>query len=209
LIPAVPLDGGRILRSILSRLLRPRTADKIVLAFGVIVAIAIGAAGLLAGDLILLIMAVVVLSGVGMEFRAAWMRARLRGYLVDQVMAKPVEVIAPTTPLEVVVDKILNSPHTAFAVVNDVHEYIGLVTISSVALAMRKGNDQAPVSEYMLTDIPQLKCHDDLLNAYEQLMESGHSVLPVVEERRVLGLLSHNQIIKVMQFGLMIEADEA
>lgn len=203
LIPAVPLDGGRILRSVLSRVLRPRLADRIVLAFGVVVSILIGAAGLLAGDLILLIMAVVVLSGVGMEFRAVWMRDRLRGFTVDQAMAKPVEVIAPNTPLEVVVDKILNSPHTAFAVVTPDLEYAGLITISSVARAMRAGNDQAPASQFMLTDLPLLGIRDDLLSAYDQLIDSGHSVLPVVEDGRALGLLSHSQVMKVRQFGLI------
>jgi stage IV sporulation protein FB len=207
MIPAVPLDGGRILRSVLSRVMRPRTADAIVLGFGLVVSVLIGAAGILAGDLILLIMAVVILSGVGMEFRAAWMTARLRGYTVNQAMAKPVEVIAPDTRLEVVVDNILNSPHTAFAVVNPDLEYAGLITISAVARAMRQGNDQAPVSQFMLTDLPQLRYRDDLLNAYDQLVDSGHSVLPVVEEGRILGMLSHSQVMKVMQFGLMDDGD--
>jgi stage IV sporulation protein FB len=161
----------------------------------------LGLLGLFSGDLILLIMAVVVLSGAGLEFRTSRMRNRLRGFRVGQVMATPVEVIAPSTRLEVVVDKILNSPHTAFTVVNAEHKYIGLVTLSSVARAMRKGKNTSPASEYMLTDAPELNTRDDLLKAYDLLLESGRSVLPVVEEGRVLGLLSHSQIMKVMQFG--------
>ena len=116
-------------------------------------------------------------------------------------MATPVEVIAPTTRLEVVVDKILNSPHTAFAVVNAEHEYIGLVTLSTVARAMSEGENTSPTSDYMLIDAPELDRRDDLLQAYDILLESGRSVLPVVEERHVLGLLSHSQIMKVMQVG--------
>jgi tRNA nucleotidyltransferase (CCA-adding enzyme) len=143
-----------------------------------------------------------------MEFRSARMRDRLRGYTVEQAMARPVEVIAPNTRLEVVVDKMLNSPHTAFAVVNSDHEYAGLMTISAIALAMREGDDQAPVSQFMLTDLPLLRFRDDLLSAYDLLFESGHSVLPVVEEGRILGLLSHSQIMKVMQFGLMEDIEE-
>lgn len=201
LIPALPMDGGRILRAVLTRLSSAKAADRIVLVIGLMVAVALGFLGFLAADLLLLIMAVVVLSGAGLEFRSARMRNRLRGFRVGQVMATPVEVIAPSTRLEVVVDKILNSPHTAFAVVNAEHEYIGLVTLSSVARAMREGENTSPASEYMLVEVPELDRRDDLLQAYDLLLESGRSVLPVVEEKHVLGLLSHSQIMKVMQFG--------
>jgi CBS domain-containing protein len=201
LIPALPLDGGRILRAGLTRIWSAKAADRVVLAFGLMVAVGLGVLGLLAGDLILLIMAVVITSGAGFEFRSARMRNRLRGFRVGQVMATPVEVIAPTTRLEVVVDKILNSPHTAFAVVNAEHEYIGLVTLSTVARAMKEGENTSPTSDYMLIDAPELGRRDDLLLAYDTLLESGRSVLPVVEGRHIVGLLSHSQIMKVMQFG--------
>jgi Zn-dependent protease/predicted transcriptional regulator len=206
LIPAMPLDGGRIVRSFLARFLSPGAADRILLGFGILTTAILGAFGLLAADLLLLIMAVVILSGAGLEFRSASMRNRLHGFRVEQAMATPVEVIAPATRLEVVVDKILNSPHTAFAVVNADHEYIGLVTMSTVARAMREGDAQAPASDYMLVDIPLLGQDETIYRAYDLLIQSGHSVLPVVEEGRVLGLLSHSQIMKVMQFGLIEES---
>ena len=97
LLPAYPLDGGRIVRALLRRPLGRRPATVVVTVLGVLIGTVLAGAGYLLGDPLLVIGALFIIVMSGLEYRNGWQRRRLAGRGVDVVLRRADE--APTARL--------------------------------------------------------------------------------------------------------------
>jgi len=189
LLPAYPLDGGRVLRSFLERSHDLETSTRIAARVGRALAVVMIAVGLFA-NLFLVIIGVFVWLGASAEEAATIVHVRLRGHVVrDAMLVDPVTFEA-ATPVRDVVAVIRRYAQRTFPVTYG-DDYVGL--LHSRGLEAVSGD--LTLGQVLDRDAPTLTADQDLEAAtFEVLVPSQRPALAVVDDRRVVGLLSRDDV---------------
>jgi CBS domain-containing protein len=189
LLPAFPMDGGRVLRAILATRLDHARATRIAASIGQFVAIGFAGLGLLGGNPILLFIALFVFLGASAEARHEEMRWAMRGVPVRSAMLTRFRSLAPTHSMTEAADELIAGSQAEFPVL-DHDRLVGVLTRQAIVSAIRHGRGEASVGETMkpVTDAPAPDA--SLQEVFERLQGDGERVVPVVENGRVVGLLT-------------------
>ncbi len=209
LIPGFPLDGGRVFRAIVWWATNNfQTATRVAVGAGHVVAFIFILGG------IFLIFAGAFLSGIWLILIGWFLNSAaeasgretqqvelFRGVTVRQAMnPQPVTVQPQATLSEVVHDHILQRAVRALPVVQD-GGLVGMVTVNEVRSVPREEWDQTPVSSVMTRreDLQTVGPDEELTNALTILAEHDINQLPVVEDGRLVGLLSRSNVMRLLQ----------
>jgi Zn-dependent protease len=187
MLPAFPMDGGRVLRALLAMPLGRSRATQIAAVVGRVMAGVFVAAGLLSGNLMLVLVALFVWVGAGEEAAAARSRAGLAGLPASAVMVRDFTTLDPDDRLDSIARLVLTGFQRDFPVVVG-RRIVGVLTRSD----LRQGLDELPantrVMQVMRRDFPTSGPDEPAERWVSQL--SGHSVIPVVEHGELVGLLT-------------------
>jgi hypothetical protein len=152
LIPALPLDGGRILRSLLALALPHQQATQIAGAISRVLAVALGLWGLLAFNLFMLLIAIFIYMSGNAETKMGQIEALLKGIPVHEVMNHQVRTVGTNLSVMELKQRMLEEHHLGFPVVDDSGELQGIITLREV-----QGQDPAAeVRQLMRTDVPAI-----------------------------------------------------
>jgi hypothetical protein len=132
LIPAFPLDGGRVLRALLALKLPFARATRVAATIGRVLAIALGLYGLLNFDFMLAFVALFIFAAAGAEGEAVAVREKLRGLEVTEVLDRHSTVLTPEMPAHVAFERLLPSHQPAMAVVDQGGGFLGVVTAAGL-----------------------------------------------------------------------------
>lgn len=200
LIPAFPLDGGRILRSLLALAIGMPRATQIAVVVGQAIAIGLGVFGVLSGNFLLALIAVFVFFGAGQE-TAAMNFARSRSLLdtkkVGDAYNKHALSLAVGDKISTVVDFILTSYQPDFAVMQGARP-IGIVTRNDVIRSLASLDYDAYVTEVMQREFERVDADRSLEEARVALTEKGARVAAVMRGQDYLGLVSLDDIQEAM-----------
>jgi Zn-dependent protease/CBS domain-containing protein len=198
LIPAFPMDGGRVLRSLLATVMPQTQATDVAVRVGQGFAWLLGLGGLLTGNLIWILIAIFVYSGAAQEGRMTRIRAILEGMKVRQAFSRDVQAISPDDPVSRAADLTLESFQADFPVC-DGGEIVGLLTHTDIVRALKLRESETPVRQVMKTDVPTLNPDDGLFEVHQQLQSSGLDALPVIEDGQFAGLLTSRDVNEAYQ----------
>lgn len=183
LIPAFPLDGGRILRALLAmRLDRPRAtryAARVGQAFAVVFAI-IG----LYGNPFLLLIAIFLFFAAEAEARQERMRASFSGYRARDAMITRYESLAPETTIEDAGRLLLQTTQQEFPVVATGGRLVGMVTRRDLVEAMRRSGSGTPVSAFMVADLQTVPEDEPLEVVMAKISKSATRAVAVINRAR-------------------------
>lgn len=216
LIPGFPLDGGRVLRSILwaatgSLRRATRWASWVGQAIGWLL-IAAGLATLFGFAVPILgagafqgLWAIFIgwfLNGAALQsYRQVVIHDVLRGVPVARLMRPPSPPVPPTLPVgDLVHDRILGTDERAFPVAEDGH-LSGLICLDDVRKAPREDWDTTPVSRLM-TPADRLATvgpEEDAGQAFDELARRDVNQLPVVSGGRLVGMLTRQDLLRWLQ----------
>jgi Zn-dependent protease/CBS domain-containing protein len=205
LIPAFPMDGGRVLRSLLATVLHQTQATDVAVRIGQAFAWLLGLGGLLTGNLIWILIAIFVYSGAAQEGRMTRIRGILEGMKVKQAFSRNVQAVSPDDPVSRAADLTLESFQADFPVC-DGEEIVGLLTHTDIIRALKLRDYDAPVREVMKTDFPTLQPDDGLFEVHQQMQSSSLDALPVIEGGQFVGLLTSRDVNEAYQL-LSIDRD--
>ena len=198
LIPAFPMDGGRVLRAVLAYRLGYIRGTQIAATVGQVVAFGLGLLGLM-GNPLLIFIAVFVYLGAASEAHAVQMRQVSRGVLVSDAMITRFETLTPSSRVEDAVQCLIKTTQHEFPVVDGAGGLRGVLTRDDMIRALRERGPQTPVVEVMRTDIPVLHHRLPLEDAL-RLMQNGR--LPAIGvangEARLVGLVTPENIAEMM-----------
>lgn len=183
LLPAFPLDGGRVFRALLERRYDLERATHIAARVGRIIAIALVGVGLFL-NLWLTIIGVFVFLGASAEEAATIVHVRLKGHLVADVMMLDPVIVAPTTSADELRALLRRSAQRAFPVVGE-QGYEGLVDARSIELDAR-GQNAAELAERAA---PVIAATDGLEADLPLVVSAPARALAVVDGGRVVGVL--------------------
>ncbi|MFO3795947.1 MAG: M50 family metallopeptidase [Anaerolineales bacterium] len=192
LIPAFPMDGGRILRALLALKMEYLRATSIAAQVGKTIAFLFGVIGIL-GSPTLLFIALFVWLGASEEGEFARRRASLSGVPVVEAMLTRYEVLSPQNTLKEAAQLLLASSQPDFPVVENGH-VLGMLTREALAEGFAKFGEDAPVTQAMLPisiEVHPQQALDDVLLLFR---ENGLRTLPVTRDGLLVGLLTSENI---------------
>ncbi len=205
-IPAFPMDGGRLVRGMLSLVMSFQRATVVAAVMGQVLAILFVLVGLTYRPLWLLaVIGVFIFLSAEGEERMVRTRALLRDLEVEEVMARDFVVLAPSATVMRGLEMVYHTGQDDFPVM-DGAQYLGIVTRQAMLDAANRRGAETPVSEVMNTQLPAVPPHTKLDRVYEMMMTEGYSSLPVEEEGRLVGLLAHENVSRYLMVQSQLRA---
>ena len=197
LVPAFPMDGGRVLRALLAmRLGKPR-ATALAARIGQGFAFLFVALGLLYNPILMLVGIFIYFAAASEEQSAAFSGFAARLTVRDAMEASPV-LIAAEAPLSHAVDALLSSAQKEFPVVDAAGRVTGLLDRDAMILGLRDHGAAAPAGAVMRTSEP-LPQDLPLIEAFLRLRSKGTRAEAVVDPTgRVTGVLTQENIAEMM-----------
>ena len=193
LIPAFPLDGGRVFRAALWFVLNFRRATGIAVAVGQLFALGLGVLGVLSGNFLLVLVAVFIFFGAGQENAEAQARTMLTTQRVGDAYNKHALTLTTSDHVGKVIDYILTSYQPDFAVLQGTR-LLGVVSREDVLRALASAADESAVPDMAVTTIMRSDVvgvdADATLDDVRRVMgERGARLLAVHDGATYLGLV--------------------
>jgi Zn-dependent protease len=207
LIPAFPMDGGRVLRALLAMRMDYVRATQIAANVGQGLAFLFGLLGLL-GNPSLLFIAFFVWIGASQEASMVQMRNSISGIPVTHAMQTHFETLSLTDRLERVVGLILAGSQQDFPVVED-GQFVGVLTRDDFIRALSERGQNAPIADVIRRNVPSVDSHEMVESALMRLQESGAKILPVMHRGRFVGLVTPENITEFLMIRSALKATSA
>lgn len=186
IIPAFPMDGGRILRALLAMKIDRVKATQIASSIGQVFAIVFLLIGLLYNPLLIFIALFIFLGAYG-ENQMVLHLSLLKGHTVEDAMMIDITVFKPEDSIDIVVDKIISGTENNFVIVKDL-VIVGLLYHKDI---IDNSNKDIFVKDIMDTDFKSLSVNDDLKEAYTLIQSKRKAFFPVVENERLVGAIDN------------------
>jgi Zn-dependent protease/CBS domain-containing protein len=193
LIPAFPLDGGRVLRALLATRLGAVRATDISSTIGQVFAAVFFLIGLLSGDFLLALVAVFIFFGASGEAQMVRQREKTRGLTVSDVMGTKhrTETVTPNHTFGQVLELVLHGYQEDFPVLDDGNHLVGMLTRNEIMTAAHSPERYSSVRDLMKTNVPTISSQADLFeDGLRILQKSGLRALPVTENGELVGMLT-------------------
>lgn len=206
LIPAFPMDGGRILRSVLAMRMPRERATRIAAGLGRGVAIVGIGYGLLSGQPFLALIGFFVFVAAGAEARNVEQRAHLRGVRVQEVMRTRFWTMGAATTVRHATQELLQGGDNALVVIGLDGLPQGVLHKRDLIQAVEAGRADARLVDLPPREAPVIAPEDDAHESTQRMIMAGLPLLPVVHERRLVGAL---ELENLDEFVRLKRAQEA
>ncbi len=202
MLPAFPMDGGRVLRAVLAFFLDYTTATAVAATVGQGMAILFGLAGLgligpFAFNPILLLIALFVFMGASAESQQTQVRALLSNVAVQDAMLTRFRTLSPTDTLGTAVDELLAGSQHDFPVL-DGQRYVGMLVRKTLLENLTTHGRDSHVAELLSSDCPTVDRHDALSEVIAEMQEKGCTTVAVFSGDRLDGVLTLENIGEFM-----------
>lgn len=198
LLPAFPMDGGRVLRALLATRLSYARATQTAATIGQGFAFIFGFFGLLFNPFLIFI-AVFVYIGASQEAALAQMRDVSRRFPVSSAMVRDFRTLSADATLDEAVDALLATSQHDFPVVDMSGNVAGLLTRHDLIAALRKNDPNLRVGDVMRRDIPTITTGTRFEDAFRIMQECNCPAVPVLDRmKRLVGLLTPENVTELM-----------
>lgn len=197
MVPAFPMDGGRVLRALLAMRLDYVRATQTAVWIGQAIAMIFGLLGLLLPNPMLIFIALFVWLAGAQEAGVVVMRSALAGIPVMRVMITDYRPLRPDDPLSRAVGYVLEGFQRDFPVV-DGDRPVGILTHTDLATAMGQLGPGTTVAEVMQRDFATAHPRELIQTAFDRLQGGPCRTLPVVADGRLVGLLTADNLAEVL-----------
>ena len=201
LLPAFPMDGGRILRSLLAMAMPYVQATRIAVLVGRLMAVLFAVWGIFGGGVFLLLIAFFVYVGGGAERDAVESRAVLKNIPASQALTRSAANLYSSEHLSRAVDLIMNSYQTDFPILDLGGKFIGVLTRPRLVHALRELGPDARIVDVMLPaeGVPVASPTTSLAEIWEKMATGGARVVAIRRQQEFLGLITLEDINEVFQ----------
>jgi Zn-dependent protease/CBS domain-containing protein len=200
LLPAFPMDGGRVLRALLATRMQYVKATTTAVVIGQAMAWLLGLYGFLDRQFFLILIAVFIYIGAGQEGQLVQVRSVLGNLRVMNAYSKRAQVLNPGSTLREAVNLTLSSFQSDFPIC-DGEKLVGLLTHSQVVEGLNKFGPDTQVAEIMGKSVKTVEPQDGLFQAQQIMAETRTDALPVVSRGSFLGLLTSRDINEVYRLA--------
>lgn len=190
LIPAFPMDGGRILRALLGLRLGFTRATEIAASIGQWCAFLLGFLGLF-GNPMLIFIAIFVYLAATSEAHLVSVRAMSRGVPVSAAMMTQYATLRPHSHIDEAVEVLLRTSQSEFPVIDEQERFMGLLSRADMIRALKERGPDARVADAMTTDVPRIDRRGYLDEAFLLLQQKSAPAVAIVDAAgRLAGLIT-------------------
>jgi Zn-dependent protease/CBS domain-containing protein len=194
LIPAFPMDGGRVLRALLAARFGYVRATEVAAMIGQGVAFVLGFLGLF-GNPLLIFIAIFVYLAASSEAHLVATRAMSRGVPVTSAMLTQFATLTPDEHVDAAVETLLRTSQSEFPVVDGANKPIGVLGRADLIRALRERGPNARVADVMTAGIPTVNKNRCLEDAFRLLQEKAVPAVAIVDGLdRLVGLVTSETI---------------
>jgi Zn-dependent protease len=196
LIPAFPMDGGRILRALLSFTMDRSKATQIAARIGQLLAIGFVFAGFFYSFWLIFI-GIFIFLGAGGEASYEATKSILSGYRVGDVLMTKYSTLEPNDPLAKAVNILLDGQDQEF-IVAEANEVKGVLTRKNIIQGLHEFGREGKVGQVMQTEFIHLAPEMELKEAFQLMMGIRSQIGPVSEQGRIVGVLDLENINELL-----------
>jgi Zn-dependent protease/predicted transcriptional regulator len=204
MVPAFPMDGGRVLRALLAMRLDYVRATQIAASIGQTIALVFGILGFFYNPFLIFIALFVWLAGA-QEAGVVQMRSALGGIPVMRAMITDFRALQPDDPLGQAVEHLLGGFQQDFPVVEE-GRLVGVLTRNDLATALGRHGPETRVGDVMQRGFITADPREMLQTAFARLQDGHCRTLPVVKEGRLMGLLTVDNLAEVLMIQEALRA---
>ncbi|KOX97707.1 MULTISPECIES: CBS domain-containing protein [Halorubrum] len=197
MLPAFPMDGGRVLRALLARNQPHAQATQRAAAVGKVFAFLMGIIGLFTFQLLLIVLAFFVYIAASGEAQQTTLKAAFEGVSVTDVMTprEDLHTVTEDTSVADLMSRMFEERHTGYPVL-DGDDLVGMVTLEDARSVREVERDAYRVDDVMATDLVAADPNADALTALQTMQEHGVGRLPVVDaDGALVGLISRSDLM--------------
>jgi Zn-dependent protease/predicted transcriptional regulator len=196
MLPAYPLDGGRILRAYFSRSLDLSSATRRAVSISTALAMVLIFAGLAVSNSWLIMIGVIIFSAAQLEERALVFQSVLDNVRLDEVMLTDFATLSPADTLEDALEKAVHSLQDDFPVVRG-SDMVGVISRQRILEALRaEGNGYV---QAVMNKIFEVSLRNESLgSAFRKLTARSSSIIPIVEDERLVGIVTLQNLMHSM-----------
>ncbi|PYL25538.1 MAG: site-2 protease family protein [Verrucomicrobia bacterium] len=198
LLPAFPMDGGRVLRALLATRFSYARATQIAATVGQGFAFVFGFIGLIWNPFLIFI-ALFVYIGASQEAALAQMKDVSRRFPVSSAMVREFRTLPENATLQEAVDALLATSQHDFPVVDETGNVTGVLTRHDLIAALRKNDPALHVGDVMRRNIPTVTTGTRFEEAFRIMQECNCPAVPVLDSmKRLVGLLTPENVTELM-----------
>lgn len=206
LIPAFPMDGGRVLRALLAMNMGHARATALAASIGQGLAIGLGLLGIFTNPMLMIIGVFVFLAASG-EAGQVQLKEASRGHIVADAMITHFETLGPQSTVDDAADALIRSTQKEFPVVDGAGRLRGVLTRDAMIRALKDTGPQTPVIEVMQPDIPTVEARSKLDAALKLITSARVPAVGVVDVAgRLVGLLTPENVGELMMVHVARDA---
>jgi Zn-dependent protease len=204
LLPAFPMDGGRILRALLAMPLGFTRATRVAATLGQTLAVAAGIYGIFTGNVMLAIVALFVFLGASGERAAEEARGILSTLRLGDAYNKHALTLQAGDQVSKVLDYLLTSYQPDFAVLHG-GSLLGVVTRDAALQAVMTETEDVYVTGIMQRDVLRLEGGMTLADAQETMSGANATLAAVFDGERFLGLVNEGDLREALQIAAFLQ----
>jgi Zn-dependent protease/CBS domain-containing protein len=198
MIPAFPMDGGRVLRALLATRLGYVRATEVAAAIGQFVAFALGFIGLMVNP-ILIFIAIFVYLAASSEAHMVALRAASRGVPVSHAMVTHFETLTSEEHLDAAVQTLLQTGQGEFPVVDGAGKPVGVLGRGDLIRAIKQRGPDARVADAMVANMPTIGHRTTLEQAFKLLQLKQAPAVGITDAGgKLIGLVTGETIAEMM-----------
>lgn len=199
LIPAFPMDGGRVLRAVLAGRMSYIRATRYAASVGKMFAIFLGITGLfVAGGLWFILIAFFIYIGASEEEKSTEVSVLLEGVKIKDIMSKEVTTVPSTMSVEELVDFMFRYKHMGYPVVDE-GDVKGIVTFTDVQKVPKEERKNVSVGQIMTKKLITLKDTADAVDALKLMTMRNIGRIIITDETKMVGIVSRTDLLRSVQ----------
>lgn len=196
LLPAFPMDGGRVLRAFLAERMNFIKATELASSIGKQLAIIMAIIGVFFNPFLIFI-AIFVYLGADQESKMVLINTLLEGIYVRDIMTSEVKTVKPTDTVDDVLKFMFQHKHMGYPVCDD-GKLVGIITFQDLS-PIPEEEKHLPVEGYMTHNVLVSSPVDDVSTVLEKLNINKVGRLPVLEDGKLVGIISKTDIMKALE----------
>ena len=210
LIPAFPMDGGRVLRALLAFRMGRRRATALAARIGQGLAFAFGFWGLMSGNVLLMFIAIFVYLAAAGEAGDVGMREAARRVTVDRAMVRVFQSLGTNASVDDAAEALLSTTQHEFPVVDGGGRLRGFLSRNAMIAALKASGPETPVIDVMTRDVPSVSVGQPLEMAIRLMQEKQAAEVAVTDEDgRLVGYVSRENLAEFMMIENAEPHDDA
>ena len=200
LLPAFPMDGGRVLRAWFAEHMSYIKATSRAASLGRMFAVIMGILGIFSLNLLLLVVSFFIYIGASEEERITAMTVSLEGINVRNIMSSNLHTISPDVSLTGLTELMFTDKHRGYPVVKG-GSMVGMVTVEDIKKVPVGLRPTTTVGDVMARKVYTIGPDEDASAAMKRMGELGIRRLPVVDGGNLIGILSREDLVRAIELS--------